>query len=69
MGAMGFLLGLLIFVTMHLYFKDLKELTHFSIAANKKKYYDELRKSLNENTSAIKEITFANLYARINKVN
>lgn len=65
---MGFMLGLLIFVTLFLYFKDRKELTHFSVAANKKKYYDELRKSLNEKSSAINQITFAHLYARIFKV-
>lgn len=68
MGAMGFMLGLLLFVTLFLYFKDRKELTHFSVAANKKKYYDELRKRLNESSSAIKEMTFANLYQRILKV-
>lgn len=68
MGTMGFMLGLLLFVTLYLYLKDRKELTHFSVAANKKKYYDELRKRLNENSSAIKEMTFTNLYARIFKV-
>ena len=68
MGTMGFMLGLLLFVTLYLYFKDRKELTHFSVAANKKKYYDELRKRLNESSSAIKEMTFANFYARILKV-
>lgn len=68
MGAMGFMLGSLIFVSVFLYFKDRKELTHFSVAANKKKYYDELRKSLNESSTAIKNMTFPNLYARIFKV-
>jgi len=68
MGAMGFMLGSLIFVSTYLYFKDRKELTHFSVAVNKKKYYDELRKSLNESSSAIKQMTFSNLYARILKV-
>jgi len=65
---MGFMLGLLLFLTLILYFKDRKELTHFSIAANKKKYYDELRKKLNENASAITEITFRSLYLRLYKV-
>ncbi len=68
MGIMGFMLGLLLFVSIYLYLKDREELTNFSVAANKKKYYDELRKRLNESSSAIKEMTFPNLYARIYKV-
>lgn len=68
MGTIGFMTGLLLLSSLYLYFKDRKELSHFSIASNKKKYYDELRKRLNEKSSTVKEITFPNLYSRILKV-
>lgn len=68
MGTIGFMLGLILIFSFLLYCKDRKELSHFSVPANKKKYYDELRKKLNETSSAIKSMTFANLYIRIFKV-
>ncbi len=66
---MGFMLCLLLSTSLFLYFKDREELTNFSVAANKKIYYDELRKKLNETSTSIKEMTFANLYTRLYKVN
>ena len=68
MGTIGFMLGLILIFSIFLYCKDRKELSHFSIPSNKKKYYDELRKKSNETSSAIKSMTFMNLYLRIFKV-
>ena len=68
MGVMGFMLLSLIIFSYTFYKKDRTQLAYFSVPSNKKKYYDEIRKKLNESKSAIKEITFGNLYSRLFKV-
>lgn len=65
---MAFMLLSLFIFSYIFYKKDRKELAYFSVPSNKKKYYDDIRKKLNESSTAIKEITFTNLYSRLFKV-
>jgi hypothetical protein len=67
MGVMGFMLLSIIILGYILYKMDRYDLSFFSVPKNKKKYYDDIRKKLNESSSKNKQmtITFPNLYSKI----
>jgi hypothetical protein len=64
---MGFMLLSLIISGYTFYRKDRHDLAFFSVPKNKKKFYDDIRKKLNEFSKDNKTITmnFTNLYSKI----